>query len=68
MRVPSPVVPSAKSTTDSPAKRRAPICAATSAVAARRMRSMKTVRCSFDNRPITGQSATSLLATKDSGA
>ena len=67
MRVPSPVVPSANSTTDCPSCSRLPISLATPAVAPRRIRSMKTVRCSVESQPITGQVATSALATKESG-
>ena len=49
-----------------PARRRATV-AFTSAVWARRARSMKTVRCSRAKRPTTGQRSTSDFATKDSG-
>lgn len=66
-RVPSPVVPSANSTTACPSCSRRPISLATAAVALRRMRSMKTVRCSLASPPISGQVATSDLATKASG-
>ena len=66
-RLPSPVVPSAKSTMASPAARRCATAALASAVAARRARSMNTERCRLAQRPNTGQAAISDFATKEIG-
>src|SRR5215207_5803910 len=66
-RLPSLDVPSGKRTTTSPCTRRCAISAFACAVALRRARSRNTQRWSLAKRPITGQPATSDLATKDSG-
>jgi hypothetical protein len=67
MRDPSPVVPSANRTTQSPFIRRVPICAVVAAVADRRERSMKIVSCNLASSPMPGQPAISDFATNDSG-
>ena len=66
-RLPSPVVPSAKSTMTSPFTRRWARAWVTSFVAFLRWRSMKTERWSLAKYPITGQVSTSDLAMKESG-
>ena len=67
-RLPSPVVPSAKSTMMSPAPTRRPIASVAAPVWLRRVRSMKSVRCRRASVRTTGQPPTSALATKDTGS